>query len=218
MEVHVDVLGRPTWGAISREGIAQWAWTLDTLGFFSRSVDDIIALLETLAVVDDDPAPSTPFEVKGSKIGFAKTSNWSKAGSGTQNAMAKAKQILTSHGAEVSDVDLPSDQGFDKILKWHNIVTATEGRASFLGQYRTNKNLLHQDIAGHVENKENVSRADQLEAYDNCSRLRPIFDKIAASYDTIITPSIVDEAPKGLEYTGDMVSRRSKPSCCAASI
>lgn len=119
--------------------------------------------------------------------------------------MEKAKEILTAHGAEVSDVELPADQGFDKILNWHASVLAAEGKASFLGQYRTNKGLLHEDIVGHVENKKNISRADQLEAYDNCAWLRPVFDSIAAKYDMIITPSVVDEAPKGLENTGDMV-------------
>lgn len=57
-----------------------------------------------------------------------------------------------------------------------------------------------------MENKTGLSRKKQLQAYDNCARLRPIWDELAAPYDVVITPSVVDEAPMGLENTGDMVS------------
>jgi hypothetical protein len=56
-----------------------------------------------------------------------------------------------------------------------------------------------------VENRTGLSRRQQLEAYDNCARLRPVWDRIAAGYDFVVTPSVVDEAPLGLDNTGDMV-------------
>lgn len=60
-------------------------------------------------------------------------------------------------------------------------------------------------LHAHVENHTKLSRQAQLEAYDNCARLRPVFDAIAAKYDAVITPSVVDEAPVGIERTGDAV-------------
>lgn len=57
-----------------------------------------------------------------------------------------------------------------------------------------------------VENKTELSRKAQLEAYDGCARCRPVWDEIANQYDAIITPSAVDEAPLGLGSTGDAVS------------
>ena len=83
---------------------------------------------------------------------------------------------------------------------------AGEGRTSFLGQYLQAKDQLHDDIQGHVENRTGLSRRQQLEAYDNCARLRPVWDQIATQYDFVVTPSVIDEAPLGLEHTGDMVS------------
>ena len=64
-------------------------------------------------------------------------------------------------------------------------------------------------MAGHVENFTQLSRKAQLEAYDGCARLRPVWDNIASNYDAVITPSVVDEAPLGLESTGDAVSHHS---------
>jgi hypothetical protein len=61
-------------------------------------------------------------------------------------------------------------------------------------------------MIGHVENISKLSRKDQLEAYDGCARLRPVWDELAEKYDAIITPSVPDIAPLGLGNTGDAVS------------
>ena len=68
------------------------------------------------------------------------------------------------------------------------------------------KDKLHGTIRDHVENKIKLTRKDLLEGYDGCARLRPVWDEIASRYDAVITPSVVDEAPVGLESTGDSVS------------
>lgn len=199
---------KPTWGAISREGLAQWSMTLDTCGFFTRSVDDLDLLANVFRIADDEPVPQQAFQVKGAKIAFCKTYNWHKAGPGTIKAWDLAQQILEGHGASVNELDLPGD--FKPILDWHAQVLAGEGRSSFLGQYSQAKDKLHPDIQGHVENKTGLSRKKQLQAYDNCARLRPVWDELAAPYDIVITPSVVDEAPLGLENTGDMVNLSSR--------
>lgn len=58
-------------------------------------------------------------------------------------------------------------------------------------------------MVNQVENKNNVSRLDFLEALDGTARLRPIWDRLSSQYDAIITPSVPDIAPEGLEFTGD---------------
>lgn len=160
--------------------------------------------MDLFRIQDDESISPQAFKLRGAKIAVCRSPNWSKAGPGTQKAMARAKEILQAHGAEVDDLELPSD--FNKILEWHAVVLGMEGKASFLGQYLTGRELLHGDIAAHVENRKQYTRKDQLEAYDNCARLRPVFDDIAKQYDVILTPSVVDEAPATLEHTGDMVS------------
>lgn len=60
-----------------------------------------------------------------------------------------------------------------------------------------------------VENTKKLSRAEQLESYDGCARLRPIWDEIASQYDAVFTPSVPDVAPVGTTSTGDAVSLTS---------
>ena len=156
-------------------------------------------------VQDDDLPAKEPFKLSGAEIGFCKTPNWPKAGPGTQNAMSKARTILEHHGANVVDIDVDLPEDFSKVLDWHATVLKAEGRSSFLGHYLTDKSKLHDDIAGYVEDRDKISHKAQVEAYDNCARLRPIWDELAGKYDVVLTPSIVDEAPVG-DNTGDMVS------------
>ena len=82
------VIVRPTWGAISREGLGQWSMTLDTCGFFTRSIDDLEILCSALNITDDiPPSLSTPFSLQGAKIGFFKSPYWPNAGPGTQKRL-----------------------------------------------------------------------------------------------------------------------------------
>ena len=68
------------------------------------------------------------------------------------------------------------------------------------------KEKLNKNIVAHVENTTKLSRKAQLQSYDGCARLRPVFDELASKYDAILTPSVVDEAPVGIASTGDAVS------------
>ncbi|KAI5357103.1 putative amidase signature domain-containing protein [Septoria linicola] len=191
---------KPTWGAISREGLGQWSPTNDTCGFFARSVQDLKMLMNAYHVVDD--APVKALSLSSAKVAFCKTHNWPGAGPGTIDAMHKAKTSLSAEGAHIEDLELPND--FSQIIHWHGIILSKEGQSSFLGPHLVDKTKMHDSVREHVENRKGYTRKQQLDAYDNCARLRPVWDAIASKYDVVVTPSVVDEAPLGLEHTGDM--------------
>jgi amidase len=69
--------------------------------------------------------------LNGAKIAFLKTSLWSKAGPGTRDAWAKGQEILSKHGAQIEEIELPED--FGRIPDWQINILSGEGRVSFLG-------------------------------------------------------------------------------------
>jgi amidase len=115
-----------TWGSISREGMVFSSATLDTLGFFTRSVADLDLLASVFHLADDEPVPSGAFTLKGAKFGLCKSAQWPLAGKGTQDAMALAADLLRKQGAMVEDVELPDD--FAKVRAWHGNVMAGDGK------------------------------------------------------------------------------------------
>ncbi|KAF7561956.1 hypothetical protein G7046_g2179 [Stylonectria norvegica] len=192
---------KPTWNSISREGQKVYALILDTLGFHARCVDDLVLLADVFALQDDEE--SEFHGVQGAKFAVCKTMVWSSAGEGTKAALDKAASLLRAHGAIVEEIDL--GPAFDNLLEWYRVTLQAEGRTAFLSEYRVGKEDIHDLLISHVENTENFTRKAQLKAFDGIAALRPKMDEIAGRYAAILTPSVPDQAPLGLENTGDAV-------------
>ena len=190
---------KPTWNSITREGQKIYSLILDTLGLYARSVADLELLADTFAIHDDSPAPAD-FSVKGSKFAFLKTMVWPQIGPGGSAAMDKAVSLLRTHGAEVEEIELPGN--LNELPAWHATVLNSDGRTAFLPDYTVAKDQLSAQLVGHVENSDKISRKAQLDAFDKISAARPVVDELLGRYAAVLTPSVPDEAPLGIEKTG----------------
>ena len=196
---------KPTWNSITREGQKVFSLILDTFGVYARSVEDLELLADVFELRDDvPPFPESAgqFDVKGAKLAFMRTMVWgAHVEQGTEEAMAKAVQLLRAHGAEVDEVEFPDD--LKALPKWHMVVFKTDGRTAFLPDYLAAKDQLHKQLHEHVQNKH--THAEQLEAFDRISAARPKADALLSRYDAVLTPSVPGEAPVGLESTGSAI-------------
>ncbi|KAK5134493.1 hypothetical protein LTR08_006410 [Meristemomyces frigidus] len=193
---------KPTWNSVSREGQKIYSINLDTLGWYARSIEDL-ELLGSVFGIEDDEAPQPPKAgVKGLKFAFCKSMVWDEAGPGTRNAMQKGMELLKAHGADVEEITLPHD--FDKLPDWHTCILSGDGRTSFRADYQASKDKMAAFLVEHVENVQNYTRKDYLEAFDGISALRPKWDAIAEKYAAVVIPSVPDEAPQGM-HTGNPV-------------
>lgn len=196
---------KPTWNSISREGQKIFSLIYDTLGLFARCIDDLDLLADVFALHDDSPVPDQ-FEIRGSKFAICKTMVWDKAGPGTVAAMTKAKQLLEAEGAQVDEIEFPASM--TDLPKWYKAVLALDGETSFLPEYRTSKDKLSEAMKAFAENREKISHAEQFDGFDKIASARPVVDSLLRPYAATIVPSVPDEAPVGLEYTGSMVFNR----------
>jgi hypothetical protein len=110
----------------------------------------------------------------------------------------------------VEEISLP--ESLNDLPDWHRIVLSSDGRTSFLPEYIVAKDKISDQLVGHVENSEKISRKAQLDAFDNMAAARPVVDAILSKYDAVLTPSVRDEAPLGIEHTG------SAEFCCIWSV
>lgn len=171
----------------------------DTVGLYARCIDDLELLSDVLSIVDDEPLPM-PFSVRGSRFAVVKTMVWPQAGPGTIGALETGVDLLRKHGATVDEITLPPE--LDELPQWHRTWLAAEGRTSFLPEYQVARGEPDDFLVGHVENRQGFSRADQTKAFDRIAAARPIVDEIAGRYAALLTPSVVDEAPLGISFTG----------------
>lgn len=190
---------KPTWNSITREGQKIYSLILDTLGLYARSAADLELLADVFAIADDVPPPAD-FAVSGAKFALLKTMVWPHIGPGTSAALDKAVALLRAHGAEVEEIELPA--ALDELPAWHATVLNSDGRTAFLPEYSLAKGQISEQLVGHVENSGKISRRAQLEAFDNIAAARPVVDGILGKYAAVLTPSVPDEAPLGIEKTG----------------
>ena len=113
---------RPSWGRVSRFGVERVAWSLDTVGPISRTVEDCAATIGVIAGHDprdpysrDTPVPdyleSLTGDITGVKIGLVDefvNPDISTADTTVVESVTAAADTLSGLGAEVRRVSLPS--------------------------------------------------------------------------------------------------------------
>ncbi|KAF2451995.1 amidase signature enzyme [Karstenula rhodostoma CBS 690.94] len=193
---------KPTFSTISNDGLMTYSITVDTFGFFASSVEDLQLVANVFALQDDEVPVEKPLnEVR---VAMMKTPLWHLAESGTRDAMDKAASILTSHGAKVDDVSFPPEYSDGVALKrMFSLIADGEAQAAFLKEYRMDKTKVAKEISDLVENKFNYTKKERLQALDTYARMRPAHDDLVSKYDAIVTPSVPDIAPVGIDWMGD---------------
>ncbi|MCR5856432.1 amidase [Mesorhizobium sp. J428] len=189
---------KPTWNAVSAEGMKVCAPSIDTLGWYGRSAQDIALLCDVFRIVDDEPValPS----IDGARIAICRSPVWHLAEQPTRDALDLCADLFHSHGAEVTFLDLP--ESFDGLTAAHKVVMQSEMRSTFLPEFLAFGHALYPELVATMRNDSGFSRADLRAAYDLAATCRARFDELAASYTAVLTPSVAGIAPIGLEDTG----------------
>lgn len=192
---------KPTYNAISPEGQKTFASTFDTFGFFARSVEDLQLLADVFALKDDESPRDIPLEEIS--VALIKTPMWPEAGPGTVAAMKEAVTILQNSGAHVEEVSFPPEVAdLEALKRIQKVITCGEAQVAFLREYRVDRANLASEIRGIVENTSNYTHKERMEASDTYASMRHIINNLAENYSVILTPSVVDEAPLGLDDMG----------------
>jgi Asp-tRNA(Asn)/Glu-tRNA(Gln) amidotransferase A subunit family amidase len=196
---------KPTFNEISREGFKQFSISLDTVGWFSRSVADLALMAESLGVGRQAWQPLD--SIKGLRIALCRTPMWDQAEPESQEAIEKAAKLLNEKGAKVENLNLP--EPFDRMNEYQDTVMQGEGRAAFYDLNLAYPHLLHDEFKAKAENRKGITPEQLMEALDIIAAARPVFDKLAAPYDAVITPAAPGEAPQSLQTTGLATFSRS---------
>jgi Asp-tRNA(Asn)/Glu-tRNA(Gln) amidotransferase A subunit family amidase len=194
---------KPTWNLLSREGVRMSSITLDTVGWYGRSVDDLILVGTAYRLAED----TTPIAVKGLRVGLCRSPVWDAIEPTGTMALVSAAERLVEAGAIVEALVLPDP--FNRLADAQKIIANSEGGASFLPEYINANALLAADLKAKVENPTGITREMLLASYAVADACRPVFDGMfGASLDVVLTPSAPGEAPEGLHTTGNAIFNR----------
>jgi Asp-tRNA(Asn)/Glu-tRNA(Gln) amidotransferase A subunit family amidase len=201
---------KPTYGLVPRGGMMRLSRTLDHVGLFARSIEDIGLLGEQVAGYDErdpdthprarpplvataaEPPPLPP------RLAFVKGPSWDRAEEATREAFAELAEALGEH---VTEVALPALVG--DALAWQGTIMAAEMAANLDLEWEKGRERLSEPLRSLVERGRGVPALAYQQALARIALLNEGFAEVFDRYDAIVTPAAPGPAPKGLQATGD---------------
>jgi Asp-tRNA(Asn)/Glu-tRNA(Gln) amidotransferase A subunit family amidase len=202
---------KPSHGLIPRGGILQLSRTLDHVGLFARSVEDIALLAQELTGHDDldpdtRPRARQPFHAICLEpppieptLAFIKTPQWERMDAEAREAF---EELVGTLGDRVEEVDLfPSaTEAWD----WQKTIMDAEMAANLEREWTRGRDQLSPQLRALIERGREVRAVDYQRALRGIAPVTASLDELFTErYDAILTPASLGVAPKGLSATGD---------------
>jgi Asp-tRNA(Asn)/Glu-tRNA(Gln) amidotransferase A subunit family amidase len=200
---------KPTHGLISRAGMFRLSRSLDHVGLFARSIDDLALLLEAVVGHDEGdpdtrPIARPPYQAIAAEeppvppmLGFVKTDRWEDLDADAREAFGELAAHLGDRLEEVELVSLDAPE-------WHRITMDAEMAINLAREWAAGRDRLSVSLRARIEHGLSVPAHAYLRARAGVAELVSGFTELFEQrYDALLTPATFGTAPAGLESTGD---------------
>jgi len=203
---------KPTFGLVSRHMVLQQSRPLDQIGVFGRSIEDVALVADAIIGFDpQDPdtrlqagpelhriqAEAPPLEPR---LAFVRSPVWEQA---ADDAKAAFEELAGALGETVEPVDL--HEMISEVHELHRLLMEADLARSFEREYLTGKEQLSDILRTMIERGQKVTAVDYNNSISRRGELYPLVEKLFETYDAILTPATIGEAPVGLDSTGSPV-------------
>ncbi len=200
---------KPSHGLIPRTGVLRLSRTLDQVGVFARTLEDVALIGECLVGFDEGDPDTKPVarpplvEIATSapplspRLAFVPSPAWDQADTTTQAAFAELAEAL---GERIERIDLPPP--FANAVEWHRIILEADIAVSFAEEYQRGRDALSPQLREMIERGRRHLAYDYLRAINAVAVLNNALDELFSACDAIITPAAPGVAPPGLGSTG----------------
>ena len=203
---------KPTFGVIPRFGVLTQAPSLDTVGVYGRSVEDLALLADVLQGHDQhDPAsllssrprllatacqdwPLDPL------FAFVKTHAWGEADAATHEAFGELIEELGGQATEIG-LEHTTEAGYAAA----RLVQKVEMAFQFGPLLDRSPDQLSDNLREQLEEGRRTSGVAYLAALNAREKFYATVEEVLLDYGTILTPAALGPAPKGLASTGNPV-------------
>ncbi|ESR26603.1 amidase [Lutibaculum baratangense] len=203
---------KPSYGLISRAGVLTQSPTLDTIGGFSRTIEDVALLTDAMCGFDEDDtamrlvaapqlrATATSRPPLRPVLAFVRTPVWDQAEADVHQGF---EELVAELGDCIEEVELPSP--FQRAVELQRVIQMAEIARHYGPYYDRGREQLSPTMQGLIEEGRRVLAVDHMLARDWIKILYAGLEQVFERFDAIVTPAAVGEAPVGLESTGSPV-------------
>lgn len=203
---------KPTLGELPRTGVFEQSPSLDQLGLFARSIEDLARVGEIMTGDDGaDPASrghaprswlatATSAPPLPPRFCFVRTPWWGQMDPEAQEACEAFVELMEG---VVEVVELPAV--VEQAVRWHATVNDAELAHALYHEYHHQADGLSPALRQRLEQAYRISASDYLVARDRMPHVACAFDEYFDRYDAILTPAALGAAPHGLASTGNPI-------------
>ena len=194
---------KPSFGLLPRTGMLKTTDSLDTIGFFTSTYEDLITMFETLRVhgsnypLSDKALTDTKRQSKDKsrswKAGFVKTHVWDYAPDYAKDAiLGFVEDLNNTPGIDVTEIELP-----DALKKSHTVhETIYDKTLSYYFQEELKEPEHVSAIMNNIFSRgSRITKEKYLEALSEQEKLIHLTDEYMKDYDVLISLSTSGEAP-----------------------
>jgi Asp-tRNA(Asn)/Glu-tRNA(Gln) amidotransferase A subunit family amidase len=203
---------KPTFGLIPRVGVLTQAPSLDTVGVYGRSVEDLALIADVLLGHDQrDPASLISSRPRLSAtttedwpleplFAFVKTHAWKEADAATHQAFGELVEELGGQATEIG-LEHSTETGYAAA----RVVQRVEMAVQFGPLLDRSPDLLSDGLRQQLEEGRRVRGVEYIAARNAREAFYATVEEILLNHGTILTPAALGPAPKGLASTGNPV-------------
>jgi len=176
--------------ALDRTGYRHGKPSLDSIGLFGRSMDDLLLLrsVQISAAAPQDGARQSP-----PRIGLPRSRIWETLDPATRSAMENTVRILQRAGAGIGYVDLPetivpSDDFFAVVTAWETADVMAE-------EIRNHGPAFNAFNRRKIDVSKSVTQDQYQDTLQKIAAIQSDVNDMTRDYDVLLLPSAPGEAP-----------------------
>ena len=196
---------KPSFGVLPTAGMKCFAWSLDTVGLFARTVGEVSDFAQ--AAGGQRIAAPAPREPREWTIGVPAAYPWGEISASAQRAMARATEVLRAAGAQLVSCTLPHWAA--EAFAAHDTVQGWEAARALALEMETGLDRLSPLLRQYLLACSDITDEAYAAAQAVARRARFECREWVAGVDVLLTPSAPDEAPMGYASTGASTFNRA---------
>ena len=184
---------KPTFNAIARAGVKPGADSLDTIGVYGRTVEDVAFFGAALTNRSDlestiDRAP---------RIGMCRTNEWERVQPEMRQAFDAARRVL-----DAQEFELPAR--FKGLRESHTAILWYEIARSLADEFTRFPEKMDAGLRQRCADGFALDAKEYVRGQQHGADCRAHFSDALGDCDVLLAPAATGEAPKGLASTGDV--------------
>jgi len=183
---------KPTFNSIARGGMKPGGDSLDTIGVYGRSAEDVAFFGAALT-----RRTGLEGSIERPRVAMCRTHEWDKVQPEMRAAFEQVRRTL-----DAEEFELPA--GFKGLRESHTAILWYEVARSLADEFTRFPGQLDPGLRQRCADGFALDPEDYVRARHHAAECRARFAEALGSYDAIIAPAATSEAPEGVSSTGDV--------------